>query len=191
MSIFGFRRFLRRHLTKEQRRLIKFLVVGTSGVPVNLIAVYLTTTIVSARVFIGLQATLSEFSGIANLTTIGLRDMFAYLLGILVSILTNYLLNSAWTWGDRVEGDSSIRCFVRLAKFYLVSSIAAVVQLGTSSFVSAMVRGNELLAMRIHGDYRVYHVVAPLAGIIAGLAINFVVNNIWTFRKSGDGEGQG
>ncbi len=187
MSVFGFRDFLRRHLTPEQRRIIKFLVVGTSGVPVNLGTVYLATILIPVVAFDGLRDWLSEAMGIATLTAAGLRDVLAYGLAIVVSILTNFLLNNYWTWGDRVAGDDRSQFLRRLAKFYLVSSVAAVVQLGTSAVVSAMVRGNAFFAYSLHGDYRVYHAFAPMVGILFGLAINFIANNLWTFRHKHQG----
>ncbi len=183
MSVFGIRKFLRRHLTPEQRRVIKFLVVGTSGVPVNLGVVFLATILIPVATFDGLRVSLSGMLGIATLTSAGLRDVLAYGLGIVVSILTNFLLNNYWTWGDRVVGDDRQQFLRRLVKFYLVSSVAALVQLGTSSVVSALVRGNEFFAYPLQGDYRVYHAFAPMVGILCGLLINFVANNLWTFRR--------
>lgn len=189
MEFIGIRRFLRRHLTQEQRRVIKFLVVGTSGVPVNLGVVWLCTVTMSPDAFIGLRDRAAGVFQIPALTSTGVRDIVSYGVGILVSIFTNYILNNYWTWGDRVVGSSTGGFFRRLVKFYLVSSVAAVVQLGTSSIVSASVRGNDFFNTAISGDYRVYHAFAPLVGIIAGLAINFVANNLWTFRKKKDGGG--
>lgn len=182
MSIFGVRKFLRRHLSPEQRRVIKFLVVGTSGVPVNLGTVYLCTWLLPVGMFLSLRESIAGLLGIDTLTAGGLRDVVSYGLGIVVSIFTNFMLNNYWTWGDRVVGDSKGQFFRRLVKFYLVSSVAAVVQLGTSAVVSAMVRGNDFFAFSIHGDYRVYHAFAPMVGILFGLFINFFVNNFWTFR---------
>jgi dolichol-phosphate mannosyltransferase len=182
VSVFGVRKFLRRHLTPEQRRVIKFLVVGTSGVPVNLGTVYLATVLIPVGAFDGVRDILAQALGIATLTSAGLRDVLAYGLGIVVSILTNFLLNNYWTWGDRVAGDDRSQFLRRLVKFYLVSSVAAAVQLGTSAVVSALVRGNPFFAYSLHADYRVYHAFAPMVGILCGLAINFVANNLWTFR---------
>lgn len=187
MSVFGIRKFLRRHLTPEQRRLIKFLVVGASGVPVNLGVVYLATMLVPVAAFDGMRDRLAGWLGVATVTAAGLRDVVAYGLGIVVSILTNFLLNNFWTWGDRVAGDDRNQFLRRLVKFYLVSSVAAAVQLGTSAVVSALVRGNEFFAYPLHGDYRVYHAFAPMVGILCGLAINFVANNLWTFRHKRHG----
>jgi putative flippase GtrA len=183
VELIGVRRFLRRHLTPEQRRVIKFLVVGASGVPVNVGVVWLCTVVLDPARFEGIRAMASDLLGVATLTATGLRDMASYGIGILVSIFTNFVLNHYWTWGDRVVGDDRGRFLKRLAKFYLVSSVAATVQLGTSSLVSALARGNEFFNASIHGDFRVYHAVAPMVGILAGMTINFVVNNWWTFRK--------
>ena len=150
-------------MTPGQARLLKFLVVGGSGVPVNLACVYLTTFV--------LRASLG----------VGARDAMAYIIGIVVSILTNFLLNNAWTWADRAAAAGSF--LARLAKFYLVSAVAAVIQFGTAVLLSQLLRGTQFFGRPLHGEYRPYHVVAPLAGIILGLAINFVANNLWTFRR--------
>ncbi len=183
MEFIGIRRFLRAHLNPEQRRVIKFLVVGTSGVPVNLGVVWLATVALAPALFVPVRDRGAAAFAVPTLTATGVRDIVAYGLGILVSIFTNYLLNNYWTWGDRVAGSTAGGFFRRLFQFYLVSSVAALVQLGTSSWVSAAVRGNEFFAMPISGEYRVYHAFAPMVGIVAGLAINFIANNLWTFRK--------
>jgi len=183
VEVIGVRRFLRRVLSPEQRRVIKFLVVGTSGVPVNVGVVWVTTHLLTPEMLVGPRQWLAEALGVPTLTAMGLRDIVAYGLGILVSILTNFLLNNFWTWGDRVVGDSRGRFFRRLVTFYLVSSLAAAVQLVTSSGVSALVRGNAFFNQVIEGDFRVYHAFAPMVGILAGMTINFVINNWWTFRR--------
>ena len=188
MELIGVRRFLRTHLSIEQRRLIKFLVVGASGVPVNLCTVWLVTTFLPPDALAGLRDLAADIFDYSPLTRTGVRDIVAYGLAIAVSIFTNYLLNSAWTWGDRVAADESGGFIWRLAKFYLVSSVAAAVQLGTSTFVSASVRSSELWNTVISGEFRLYHAFSPVVGILAGLTINFVVNNLWTFRRrSNDG----
>jgi len=156
--------FLREHLTKDQRRFVKFLVVGASGVPVNLGTVYAVTVCVAG--------TLSS----------GVRDTVAYLLGIVISIFTNFLLNYIWTWGDRVAGDPG-GFFKRLSKFYLVSAMAAVVQFFTSVVLSSVMRDTEAFSIVLRGEFRLYHLLAPLAGIAVGLLINFLANHWWTFKQ--------
>jgi dolichol-phosphate mannosyltransferase len=175
--------FLRAHLTPGQRRFVKFLVVGASGVPVNLGVVFLVTQVVPAASLAGVRDDAADAIGVATLTAAGVRDAVAYGCGIFVSILTNFLLNNWWTWGDRTSGDSAGRFWRRLVKFYLVSTIAAAVQLGTSTILSAWLRGSDLFSHPLAGEYRVYHAVAPAVGILVGLVINFGVNNLWTFRR--------
>ena len=177
-----FMTFLRAHLKPEQRRLVKFLVVGVSGVPVNLGTVFAATVLMPAASFVGMRDWLSPLLGVERLTSAGVRDGVAFGLGIVLSIFTNFVLNNWWTWGDRVAAGR--RGFARrLVKFYLVSTIAAAIQLATSTILSALLRGNEFFSTSIHGEYRVYHVLAPAAGILVGLVINFAVNNLWTFRS--------
>lgn len=107
---------LRRLLSKEQRRFIKFCVVGGSGVPVNLLVTWLTYTY--------------AFSSLGE----DLRKALCYIAGIAVSIFTNFLLNDLWTWRDREKTGSS---FVgRLVRFYMVCAVAAVLQFGAAMLLS-------------------------------------------------------
>jgi putative flippase GtrA len=175
--------WIRSKTTPEQRRLVKFLVVGGSGVPVNLIAVFIATAVMPAAMFLGARDTLASIFSFDQLTAVGVRDIVVYIIGIVISIFTNFLLNNYWTWGDRVRSNPGGGFFARLAKFYLVCSIAASVQLAVSSLLSPQLRASEIFSLQIWGDYRLYHIVAPSAGILVGLAINYVANNIWTFRK--------
>jgi len=142
-------KIVRRVLSKEQRRFLKFCLVGASGVPVNLLVTWL-----------GYGYVFSAFGGEA-------RKAAAYLLGIFVSIFTNFLLNDVWTWRDREKARVS---FVgRLLRFYLVCSVASVIQFGT--------------AMAMSGWLHLHYLLAQLAGIAVATAVNFVVNNAWTFRN--------
>lgn len=149
-------KLVRRILSKEQRRFIKFCIVGASGVPVNLVCAW-----------VGYQ---TLFSSLAE----SYRAGAAYLLGIVVSIFTNFLLNDIWTWRDRQRGASGF--LVRLLRFYLVSSLAAVIQFG--------------MAMGLKVGLELHFLLSQLAGIALATAINFVINNLWTFRpppQSGPG----
>lgn len=173
---------LRARLSPEQRRFIKFLVVGASGVPVNLFTVFVATLAMPAAGFTPLRDRIAPWIGVEKLTAEGVRDVVAYLLGIVVSIFTNFLLNNFWTWGDRVAGGRT-GFLQRLLKFYIVSALAACVQLATSTVLSSFLRGTELFALRFYGEYCLYHIVAPLVGILLGLFINFGINNLWTFKR--------
>jgi putative flippase GtrA len=138
------------------------------------------------------------------LRDLALRDQFASperlfavanLGGIIVSVFTNFLLNDFWTWGDR-EKRGHHHFFSRLAKFYVVSSVAASVQWGVSvatrSYLSLESIGVLLAALGVvEGDFAflgawntgsVRDILAILLGIAVGTGINYVANNIWTFR---------
>ncbi len=175
--------WIRGRTTPEQRRLVKFLVVGGSGVPVNLVTVFIATAAIPVWRFEGLRNFLADTFSFPALTSAGVRDIVVYVIGIFVSILTNFLLHNYWTWGDRVRANPGGGFVVRLLKFYLVSSVAASVQLLVSSLLSPQMRHVAAFTIRIWGDYQVYHVLAPSVGILAGLLINYFVNNLWTFRQ--------
>lgn len=137
-------------LTKDRIwRLTKFGVVGLSGVGVN-----------HGLLLLGLYVLDDMAPGAAY--------AIALTLAIGISILTNFLLNDAWTWRDRrVEGARAF--LVRLGKYYFVAGIAGVVQWAISWTLSIPFEVN------VH--------LANLSGIAAGVGINFFVNHFWTFKK--------
>ena len=150
----------------QRWRFIKFCIVGGSGVFVNLAFVWVGNDL--------LFATLGEWW----------RTSLAYLFGIVVSIFTNFLLNDFWTWRDR-RGSGAGSFLGRLARYYAVSAVAAVLQYLTSLGVTA------LLAQALHGSPSAVVAVwwkwlAVLAGVALGTLVNFVVNHFWTYGKSDD-----
>lgn len=149
-------KLVRRLLSKEQRRFIKFCVVGTSGIPVNLLCTW--------AAYHWFFFSLDEAG----------RKGAAYLFGIAVSIFTNFLLNDIWTWRDREKAAKGF--FGRMLRFYLVSSAASGIQFGTAMGLT--------LGLDLH------YLLAQLVGIALATAINFVVNNIWTFRGKAAAEAE-
>lgn len=144
----GVTRLARRLLSREQRRFIKFCVVGASGVPVNLAFTWLGNRLLSG--------VLPSHTAVA----------LASLLGIAVSIASNFLLNDLWTWGDRRQPGAARGG--RLLRFYLVSSLAAGVQFGVAMALA--------LLLGLH------YLLAQLAGIALAMLLNYVANHWWTFR---------
>ncbi|MBN1945964.1 MAG: GtrA family protein [Bradymonadales bacterium] len=136
-------------------RLLRFLVVGGSGVVVNL----------------GVMAVM-----LLLLPDGRLRPHIASITGIAVSIFTNFLLNDIWTWGDRPKG-GVLHWFSRLAKFYLVSSAAALIQYGVFYLLFELVGFDNLLGEKAGS------LVSQCIGILLALVINYLVNNYWTFRE--------
>ena len=100
----------------------------------------------------------------------GISDMWylhATIIGISVSITTNFILNKAWTFSDR---DFRIKkTLTQYGKFAMFSSLGALVQLGMVYF----------LVDSIEISY-------PLALILAVMTAafgNFVFNKKWTFKE--------
>lgn len=145
-------------------RLIRFGVVGASGVAVNVIVAWLAFRLV-----------FSPWWGDAPYA-----QTAASALGIALSILTNFLLNDAWTWGDRraASGRSAAR---RCADFYLASSLAALVQLGVFRATIALWSVEEPLVAGFSAA-EIEVAVAQLIGIAVATPLNFVLNHVWTFR---------
>jgi putative flippase GtrA len=142
---------LRARLTLEQRRFAKFCVVGASGVVVNLAFVWLGQSL---------------FSGLEPKQ----RDLVASLLGILVSVFGNFLLNNQWTWRDRTKGADPRDLWRRVVRYYLASGAAIAIQFFTAQGL-------------LHGlGWNIF--IGQTAGIILGTAVNYMANNSWTFRKS-------
>jgi putative flippase GtrA len=129
---------------------VKFCFVGASGVPINIFFTW-----------IGYEFLCVGAEG-------WWRTALASLLGIVVSIFTNFVLNDIWTWGDRNK--DVLGFWARLFRFYLVSSVAAGVQ-----FAAAM---SLVEAVGLH------YLVAQLCGIAVAMILNYVANNFWTFPES-------
>lgn len=145
---------LERLLTPERKRFVKFGIVGVGGVAVNLLFVW-----IGEQIFAGLDKSATNAAASA--------------LGIVVSIFTNFLLNDAWTWGDRPKGGRKRDFLGRMAAYFAASAIAAGLQYGCAMAL------NQGLAWNLY--------LAQLIGIAIGMVINFVLNNVYTFRDRSKG----
>ena len=149
---------LRKRLNPEQRRFVKFCVVGASGVFVNL-----------AFVWVGQVA--------ASSLEPSTRDIVASLVGIIVSVFGNFLLNNLWTWGDRTQGANRRAFWRRVLQYYVASAAAIAIQ-----FVTAQVLLHVL-------EWNIY--IGQTAGILLGTVVNYVANNVWTFRDDPETSSEG
>jgi putative flippase GtrA len=138
-------------------RLIRFCVVGASGVVINL-AVLGTALALLPMAWGPWQARTAQAAG------------------ILVSILTNFLLNDRWTWGDS-RSDGGTHWLRRLGRFCLVSAVAALLQWGSS--------------VALHEGLDLWIYLAQALGIVVAMGLNFTLNHLWTFRRRSTGPGQG
>jgi len=129
--------------TGELGMLIKFMLVGLSGVVVNE----------------GLYWLLTRFGGMAA------YDYLAVVVGIEVSIITNFVLNDTFTFAKRRTGKSFIG---RLLKFNLICLAGAAIQWGLF-----------MLFTRVFG---VYDLLSNFIGIVVAFLWNYSVNRNWTWK---------
>ena len=127
-------------------RMIRFGIVGASGVVVN-------------------QGLLMLMHG-----TFGLPLLLSSVVAIETSILSNFFLNSRWTW--KVDLGRSPRNWVRKA-----------VQYHAATVVSAFA-GNVLILMGLVHLFGVDYRLANLVGIAMGSGLNYVAGEFWVFRKT-------
>jgi putative flippase GtrA len=133
---------------------VRFAAVGASGVGVNLAALWL-------------------LAGVLHL-----HEVAASALAVEISILSNFALNDAFTFRDRVLRAGTGR-LERLARYNLVSLVGLGVQLGT--FVALRTLAVRAFALPALGPWRY---AAQLAGIALALGWNFAGNLHFTWRRA-------
>jgi dolichol-phosphate mannosyltransferase len=129
-------------------RFWKFCLVGASGVLVNMV-----TLIVLAEVF-------------------DAHKVIAWMFAVGVSILSNFLLNNAFTWRD-IRHSSRIHFFLRGVLAYPV----AVMGIGANFAVWYPL-------VKYVSDEFPYYAIFNLLGIIAGTSVNFILSSRLVFRPS-------
>jgi len=143
-------------------RIIKFGVVGVSGVAVNLLVA-------------GAVSDLMQREGMSPESA----TPAALVAGIVVSIFTNFLFNDGWTWADQRGRDG---WFARCRKFYLTSAGAAVLQWATSLLMHHFYQPTEGFWFLDADGLRLK--VAACVAIVIAMPVNFLVNHFWTFRRA-------
>jgi dolichol-phosphate mannosyltransferase len=129
--------------TGELAMFLKFVAVGLSGVVVNE----------------GVYWLLTRYGGLAA------YDYWAVVIGIEVSIITNFILNDSFTFAGRRRGKSFIG---RLLKFNLICVVGAGIQWGLF-----------MLFTRVFG---VYDLLSNFIGIVVAFLWNYLVNRNWTWK---------
>ncbi|MDQ3923423.1 MAG: glycosyltransferase [Actinomycetota bacterium] len=127
-------------------RFWKFALVGASGVLVNLLTL------------------------IALVEYFGANPTVAWMAAVAVSILSNFLLNNAFTWRD-IRHSSRIHFLLRGALAYPV----AIVALGANFAVYYP------LITYVSSDFP-YYAIAAFLGIVAGTSSNFILSSRLVFR---------
>lgn len=129
-------------------RFWKFAMVGCSGVLVNILTL----------------VTLVEYFDV--------NEVIAWMLAVGLSILSNFLLNNAFTWRD-VRHASRIHFLLRGALAYPV----AITGIGANFAVYYP------LLKYVSADFP-YYVLFALMGIIAATSVNFILSSRLVFRPS-------
>jgi dolichol-phosphate mannosyltransferase len=129
--------------TGELEMFIKFIAVGLSGIVVNE----------------GVYWLLTRFGGLAA------YDYWAVVVGIEVSIITNFVLNDTFTFAKRRTGKPFLG---RLLKFNLICLVGAGIQWGLF-----------MLFTRVFG---VYDLLSNFIGIVVAFLWNYFVNRNWTWK---------
>ena len=129
-------------------RFWKFAMVGASGVLVNLL-VYM-----------------------ALISYADAHKVIAWMFGVGVSILSNFLLNIAFTWRD-VRHSSRIHFFQRGALAYPV----AIMGIGANFAVYYPL-------IKYVTEAFPYHLIFNFLGILAGTAVNFILSSRLVFRPT-------
>ena len=122
----------------------RFFTVGTSGLAINILI---------SMAFAG------EFANFWYL--------HANIVGIIISMTTNFFLNKVWTFEDK--NFEIKRTVPQYLKFVIFSSLGAGVQLG---MVYYLVEGHSF-----------WYPVALIAAVLIAAMSNFVLNKRWTFKE--------
>lgn len=135
-------------------RFVRFGLVGLSGVVVNLAALHLFAEV------------------------LGWHRILASALAIEVSIVSNFLLNNAWTFSDRNAG-AAVSPIVRGARYNLVALIGMGIQL--AGFEAA---NQAVLVATGTDDPGPFIYPAQIFGIALAMGWNFVSNLRWTWAQT-------
>lgn len=133
----------------ESARFFKFLIVGGTGLVLQTLLYYLL-----------------------GFTFAVLSPTVATIVGGQVAILSNFILNNLWTFGDR-RLTSLKTVLIKLFQFYTTSNFAVLVIQGGTMWIGESVVGKESLL--IHGFY--------ILAMAFTLIFNFTVYNRYIWKK--------
>lgn len=100
---------------------------------------------------------------LALFVNIGLSLNISSIIAIETSILNNFFFNNFWTWKKGLESGF----FNRFIKYHLVTLVSGLI--------------NYFILIELTG-LGINYLIANLIGITAGMAINFLLNLLWTFK---------
>ncbi|MBF8296804.1 MAG: Dolichyl-phosphate beta-D-mannosyltransferase [Bacteroidetes bacterium] len=97
----------------------------------------------------------------------GIPYFIASLFAIELSILSNFTVNLLWTWRDRA-GEGTL--WTKILRYHIGA--------GATAFL-----GNYLVLIALTELLGLHYMVSNLIGIAVGTLSNYIINDLWTFRK--------
>jgi len=91
----------------------------------------------------------------------------ATIIGIAISMSSNFILNKIWTFEDR--NFEAKKTFAQYGKFVGFSSLGALIQLG--------------MVYVLVDNYQVMYPIALILAVIIAASSNFILNKKWTFKE--------
>jgi putative flippase GtrA len=104
--------------------------------------------------------------------TVGLFYLFSSLIAIEISLLNNFVLNDLWTWHDRGK-EGKREYFKRMLQYHATASAAMLANVAILWVLTEL--------------FDVYYLASNVFGILCGSALNFFVNDRWTFKHKREG----
>ena len=99
----------------------------------------------------------------------GVPYMAATALAVETAVLHNFVWHERWTWKDRKDSGSSV--LARLARFHLGNGAVSILV-------------NLVLMRLLVGRFHMQYLIANLVAIAAGSLANFLIGDLFVFRKA-------
>jgi putative flippase GtrA len=97
----------------------------------------------------------------------GVFYLFSSIVAIEISLLNNYVLNDLWTWHDRGKAGKK-EYFKRMLQYHVTASAAMLT--------------NFMVLWILTEAFHMYYLASNVFGILCGAALNFFINDRWTFK---------
>jgi putative flippase GtrA len=110
----------------------------------------------------GVLYLLTEFAGVPY--------FIASIVAIELSIISNFTINHLWTWRDRSDEGTVVGKLIR----YHIGA-------GATAFL-----GNYVILIALTELAGLHYLISNLIGIGVGTLFNYIINDLWTFRKKRD-----
>jgi dolichol-phosphate mannosyltransferase len=98
----------------------------------------------------------------------GLYYLLSSILAIEISLINNFALNDLWTWRDRGKAGKA-EYFKRMLRYQITAGASMLANLVVLWVLTEL--------------FGFYYLASNIFGILCGSALNFVVNDRWTFSR--------